>query len=264
MMHKAINTQLVYIIFAGIILFPGRLAAQENYQDLLNQLLKKYVTNGWVDYKGFKQDARLPKVIELMSAVNPDALKSDDEKLAFWINAYNIWTIKIICDNYPVKSINDLHTGGLIIGQVLGATVWDKKLVKINGKEMTLNNIEHDIIRKEFKEPRIHFALVCAAVSCPPLRSEAFEAARLDKQLHDQGVVFFTEKNKNSFDAGKKVAVLSKIMDWYESDFGKDDAAVLLYIANFLDKPVAAAIRQDVKNWDVKYSSYDWSLNEKK
>lgn len=262
MRYTAKMTMTIIAALILIITAAPLASAQNSYRQTLDALLKQHVKNGLVDYKAIKKDTRLSTVIEQMSKTNINSFASADEELAFWINAYNIWTIKIICDNYPVKSINDLHTGGLIIGQVLGATVWDKKLVRINNKDMTLNNIEHDIIRKKFNEPRIHFALVCAAISCPQLRSEAFTADRLDEQLNDQGFRFFAEKGKNRFSIKDKTAVISKILDWYESDFGKNEAEVLLYISRFLDKETAAEIKKNPKQWSVDYSSYDWTLNE--
>ncbi len=165
---------LLSVIFISII------SAQYNYsQDsvsvkIYDNLLHKYVVNGLVDYENLAKDKDLEKYIDALSKFDPTRLTNKNDKLAFWINAYNAYTLKVIVDNYPISSINELHSGGRIIAHVFKTTVWDKDFVVINNKKMTLNNIEHDIIRPKFKDPRIHFALVCAAVSCSPLRNEAY------------------------------------------------------------------------------------------
>jgi len=127
---------------------------------------------------------------------------------------------------------------------------------------MSLNHIEHNMVRKQFGDSRIHFALVCAAKSCPPLRSEAYEGYKLDRQLDDQGKVFFSEQEKNYFELDQRIAHLSKILDWYEKDFGRNKKDVLLYITRFLTDELAADIRAYSKEWKVKYTDYDWSLND--
>lgn len=239
-----------------------RPSADNPSHQLFTEILRDYVHEGRVNYRELRNDNRLAVYLEQLAAANPEAIADNNTQLAFWINAYNAYTLKVICDNYPVKSINDLHTGGLIVGTVLKKTIWDKELAIINGKKLTLNQIEHEIIRRRFKEPRIHFALVCAAKSCPPLRSEAFEGERLDEQLDDQGRIFFSQPDKNFFDAEKKVARLSKILDWYEEDFGKNDVEVLQYVSRFLPEKVAVSIQADPKKWKIEYTDYDWSLNE--
>jgi hypothetical protein len=228
----------------------------------LTELLSDHVRDGRVFYAALCHDDRLEPYLAALSAVDPARLPDEQHRLAFWINAYNAFTLKIICDNFPVKSINDLHFGGLVVGTVLNKTIWDKKFIVINNEKLSLNNIEHDIIRKQFNDARIHFALVCAAKSCPPLRSEAFEPDMLDEQLNDQGLVFFADRDKNWFDADKKVAHLSKIMDWYGGDFGPSKAEVLKSIAPLLPAEVAATIAADPDGWRVSYLDYDWSLND--
>jgi len=225
-------------------------------------LLAEHVKEGHVDYKGLQKDARLDAYLQQLQETNPDTIGDDKDRLAFWLNVYNAFTLKLIVDNYPIKSINELHFGGLYIGTLLKKTVWHKVFIEINGKALSLNNIEHDIIRKNFREPRIHFALVCASVSCPPLRSEAFEGYKLDAQLHDQAVRFFSDLTKNHFDLEDKVAYLSPILDWYERDFGGDDVAVLRFVATFLPAPLAQAILAEPEAWNVKHTKYDWGLNE--
>jgi hypothetical protein len=232
---------------------------------LFTDLLREYVTDGSVNYRGLCEEGgvgRLETYISQLAATDPETIIDDDERLAFWINAYNAYTLKIICDNYPVKSINDLHFGGLYIGTVLNKTAWDKQFVILGGETYSLNDVEHKIIRPRFEDARAHFALVCAAVSCPPLRPEAYTGDRLDEQLDDQGRIFFAEPNKNHFDREKKIAYLSKILDWYEGDFGEDDEALLLAITPYLPDDLAGDIRANPGAWDIKHTDYDWSLNE--
>ncbi len=246
-----------------IIISVAGLHAQENHR-LFTEILKSYVNNGLVNYTALKTDKRLNEYVDFLYGTNPDTISNKKDKLAFWINAYNAFTLKVIADHYPIESINELHSGGRILSHVLGTTVWHKDIFKINGKPVSLNNIEHDIIRKKFKEPRIHFALVCAAVSCPPLRSEAYEGYKLDDQLDDQARKFFNDKTKNIFDRKKHLAKLSKIMDWYESDFGNSDEDVLKFIAKYLPDEIAKNIKQQPGEWEIDYLDYDWALNDSK
>ncbi|MBI3189339.1 MAG: DUF547 domain-containing protein [Ignavibacteriales bacterium] len=234
---------------------------QAESHKLFTAILKDYVSDGWVNYKSLCMDNRMEQYLQQLADANPDTITSENARLAFWINAYNAYTLKVICDNYPVKSINDLHWGGLIIGTVLKKTIWDKDFVIINHKKTTLNSIEHEIIRTKFKEPRAHFALVCASKSCPPLRSEAYEAEKLDEQLNDQAKKFLADRTRNYFDVRRKNARISKIFSWFSEDFGKDDLSILLFSARFLPDDIAHAIKQEPDKWDIDYTDYDWSLN---
>jgi len=229
---------------------------------LFTDILKAHVVDGHVDYANLCEDERLGQYLAALSATDPDALPDDATKHAFWINAYNAFTLQAICSEYPVSSINELHFGGRIIGHVLKKTVWDQKFIVINGDELSLNDIEHNIVRPRFGDYRSHFALVCAAKSCPPLRSEAFEGFLLDAQLDDQGRVFFADEGKNRFDQAKRIAYLSKILDWYKDDFASNDGALLLAVADFLPDALAADIRRNRGDWKVRHTDYDWSLND--
>ncbi|MDH3214960.1 MAG: DUF547 domain-containing protein [Candidatus Krumholzibacteria bacterium] len=234
----------------------------KSVHELFTEVVRDFVTDGKVDYPRLCQDERLQAYISQLAATDPDTIDDDRARLAFWINAYNAYTLKVICDNYPVKSINDLHFGGLVVGTVTKKTVWDRKFVVVGGAEMSLNHVEHEIVRPIFKDPRAHYALVCASESCPALRTEAFEGDRLDEQLDDQARVFFGDETKNRFDVEKKIAYLSKILDWYSDDFGDSDGEILLAIAPYVPVHVAESIRANPGAWDVKHTKYDWSLNE--
>jgi hypothetical protein len=235
---------------------------REEAHGLFTEILQDYVFNGKVDYRNLHNDKRLDEYLAQLAAANPDTIADLDSRLAFWINAYNAYTLKIICDNYPLKSINDLHFGGLYIGVLLRKTVWDKKIAMINGEEISLNHIEHNIIRPTFGDPRAHFALVCASKSCPPLRSEAYEGYKLNEQLDEQGRIFFNETDNNYFELNTRTAHLSKILNWYEKDFGGNSEEVLQYVAQFLPEELARDIYAFSKEWKVEYTDYDWGLNE--
>src|SRR6266852_5927302 len=226
-MNKAHMRTSIWWAMCMMLLLTNKQAHAESH-NLFTAILADYVDNGWVNYKMLCRDKRLEQYIRQLAETNPDTIASDKARLAFWINAYNAYTLKIICDNYPVKSINDLHWGGLIIGTVLKKTVWDKDIVVVNHQKITLNTVEHGLIRPTFKEPRAHFALVCASKSCPPLRSEAYEAEKLDRQLDDQVRKFVNDPEKNWYDVSRNEAHISKIFSWFSGDFGKDDASILL------------------------------------
>ena len=244
-----------------LIVWPVAAHATDSYE-LLTAVLRGYVRAGKVQYAPLCKDGRLKDSIAQLAGTNPDTLPDQNAKLAFWINAYNAYTIQAICGRYPIKSINDLHGGGLVLGSIMNTTVWDRDFVVINNKKMTLNHIEHKIVRPLFHDPRAHFALVCASKSCPALRFEAFEGNRLDEQLNDQGMLFFADPYRNRFDVPEKKATLSKILDWYSKDFGPDRKTVLLFVARFLPDDLAASIRSEPEAWKISYLDYDWSLNE--
>ena len=234
----------------------------QDAHELFTDVLRSHVQDGVVNYGALCNDQRLNAYIEHLESTNPADFRDRAQRLAFWINAYNAFTLKIVCENYPIQSINDLHWGGLYVGLVLKTTVWDRKFIRIGGRRLSLNDIEHKIIRPVFGDPRIHFALVCAATSCPPLRAEAFEASKLDEQLDDQGRIFLSETAKNRFDLTSKTAHLSKILDWYGDDFGKNDAQLLTYIARFLPAEISKQVLSNPAAWDIKHTDYDWGLND--
>ena len=229
---------------------------------IFTNLLQKHVQNGLVNYSRLCSDPKLNEYINQLSETNPDNIRDRNDLLAFWINAYNAFTLKVICDNYPLKSINDLHFGGLVIGTVLKKTVWDKNFIEIDKKKYSLNKIEHEIIRKKFNDPRAHFALVCASLGCPSLLNEAFVGDKLDEQLEQQGNQFLQDSNKNIFDTDKKLARISKIFDWFKNDFGNNKKERLLYLSRFLPEEIAIEIRLNPEQWKVKHTKYNWNLNE--
>ncbi len=203
--------------------------------------LKKHVKpNGDVNYSAINADESELKVY-LNQFVKKPPKKSwrKNEKLAYWINAYNAFTIKLIVDNYPLKSIKDIEAP------------WDKKFIPIDGKLISLNHIEHEILRK-MNEPRIHFAINCASVSCPKLLNEAFEADQLNNQLTKVTKSFINNSKKNSLTKGE--VKISKIFKWFKNDFEKNGTLIDL-LNRYSDITIDA-------NAKIGYLDYDWNLNK--
>lgn len=214
-------------------------------------LLKKHVNNeGWVNYEGFIRDSvKFNKYISLLSANHPNKANwSKEERLAYWINAYNAYTIDLIIRNYPVESIKDIKDG---IGFV--NSVWDIKFINIEGEEYDLNNLEHSIIRPKFNDPRIHAAVVCASRSCPKLLNEAFVAERLDEQLNQRMTDFINDPKRNNIVSANK-AELSKIFNWYKGDFTKKGSLI-----EFINQYTETKIDQDA---EITWLDYGWDLNK--
>ena len=227
-------------------------AAEPVSHALFDQLAKKYVdAKGLVNYKGFKKDeTELKKYLDVLAKNPPTDTWSQNEQMAYWINAYNANTIQLILDHYPVKSIKDI---GSRIKIPFVNTPWDIKFIKVGDETYDLNRIEHGTLRKKFDDRRIHFALVCAARSCPRLRNEAYTAAKLDAQLDDQGSDFLNNPAKNSITSKK--ASLSKYFDWYKGDW-KDSGKSVEYWVN---KYAKTKINKDT---EISYLEYNWALNE--
>ncbi|HKI79936.1 MAG TPA: DUF547 domain-containing protein [Ignavibacteriaceae bacterium] len=259
MLKISIIKSLIIVAVLGLICNnPGY--SQNN--NLFNSLLRDFVKNGKVNYAGMKDDKRLDKYIASIENTDPDKLSTGDSKFAFWINVYNAFTLKLVCTNYPIKSISDLNSGGKLIDKLPGKTVWDKKFISINKKDYSLNDIENNILRKKFDEPRVHFALVCASVSCPLLMQEAFSGEKLNSQLDQQARLFLNDTTKNSFNLNSRIAYISQIFNWFRKDFGKNDIEILNYISQFLPDDTAKDIIENAQKWTIKYKNYDWRLNK--
>lgn len=209
--------------------------------DNFNSLLRKHVSStGVVNYQGFKKDEnKLDAYLLTMEKTNIEKSWSRNKKLAFWINAYNANTIKLILKNYPVKSIMDLNNG----------KPWDVKWIKIDQRTLSLNNIENDIIRPQFKEPRIHFAVNCAAKSCPPLLNKAWTEGNLNSNFERQTKAFINNPKYNTITSSK--VEVSKIFDWYGKDFGD--------LTTYLNKYSSTKIGQGTS---INFRTYDWNLNK--
>lgn len=236
--------QFAALLLAGI-LFVGPLSAQTETEQpdhsAWDSLLQKHVSAaGKVNYKGFKADqAALDAYCQDLSAHAPQEAWSRQEKMAFWINAYNAFTVQLVVTHFPIGSIRDLDKG----------KTWDVRRIEIGGKKYSLNQIENDILRPKFKDARIHFALNCAAKSCPPLANQAFTAQNLNKLLDKRTRQFINNKKYNDFATDK--AKISMIFNWYAADFGDVKA--------FLNKYLSSKITETT---GIEYLDYDWRLND--
>lgn len=232
--------------------FSSRAQSKPTHESL-DGLLKKYVSKeGNVNYKGFIKDTIALNQYLSMLSKNPPNEKtwSKEEQMAYWINAYNAFTIKLITKYYPIKSIKDI---GSSIQIPFVNTPWDIKFITIGKEKMDLNNIEHGKLRKLFDDPRIHMALVCASKSCPILLNEAYDPKRLDEQLNKQAKAFLADPFRNKISADKPQ--LSMIFKWYSMDFNKNGGSV----RDFVNRYSPIKIKPDAK---ISHIDYDWGLNE--
>ncbi|MCF6157847.1 MAG: DUF547 domain-containing protein [wastewater metagenome] len=228
-------------------------AAEEDPGDSYDRVLKRYVSEeGMVDYKALKGDKEFQRYIEYLFATDPDTLPSDKHRLAFWINAYNAFVLKGVLEEYPIESVLDV---GWIPHSFF---IWKK--FKTQEGNITLRKIENKILREGFDEPRIHFAISCASMSCPKLRREAYRAEELDRQLDDQAVYFINNKKKNYLDRKNKTLYLSSVFEWYKEDFVEKGEKIQDYVIQYLNPEDAEFIRNNKA--DVEYLEYDWGLND--
>lgn len=212
--------------------------------DIFDALLRKHVnSSGNVNYGAFKKDkAKLVEYLEVLKNNPPESSWSKNKEMAYWINLYNAFTIHSIVEKYPVSSVMDLE----------GGKVWDKKKIVIAGKSLTLNNIEKDKLLKRFKEPRVHFAVNCAAGSCPPLLNKAWTEDNVQRYYAKQAKAFINNSSYNSISA--KSLEVSQIFNWYASDFGGSDQ-ILSYFQKYSDTEIK-------KNAKITFKEYDWKLNK--
>jgi hypothetical protein len=221
---------------------PGGVDFDIHNHHTWDQVLKKMVTEkGEVDYQGIMNDRKeLDQYLTELAAHPVEDTWSRSQKLAYWINAYNAFTVVLIVNNYPVNSIRDIDRP------------WEKKFISLGGESYSLNQIEHDIIRPKFKEPRIHFAVVCAAVSCPKLLNKAYLPETLDQQLDDQTRYFINQSGKNLI--SKDRVELSQLFKWYGKDF-RQTGSIIEYLNQYSEVQIDARAK-------MSFAKYDWSLNE--
>jgi len=230
------------------------------------RVLKTMVYSDRVDYSTLKaKRSGLDSAVAQFASVTPEALglMTRDEQMAFWINAYNAITLRSVIDAYPVKSIKDIDG------------VWDKKRWVVGGRKVTLNEIEHSILRPEFKDPRVHFAINCASVGCPPLADHPYAGSRLNDQLDSAAAGFVNNPARNHIDAASGVIRTSELFQWFGEDFvpgyGNDkfpylspvEAAILQFMLRYADEERTAVLTSG-KHWKFEYPPYDWQLNDYK
>ena len=228
-------------LFFLLLLITFSIYSQKNNHQKWNDLLQKHVSeNGNVDYKGFKkEEAALQSYLDLLSKNLPQKSWTKNATLAYWINAYNAFTVKLILDNYPIKSIKKIDSP------------WDAAFINLGNKKYSLGQIEHKILRK-MNEPRIHFAINCASFSCPNLLNEAYTEKNLNNQLDAAAKSFINDKTKNTITANS--IEISSIFDWFTADFKKKGTLI-----DFLNKYSSLKINSKAK---ISYKEYNWNLNE--
>lgn len=220
--------------------------------ELWDALVKKHVrADGLVDYKNFVRDsAQLNRYLKVLESAHPnDRNWSRAEQMAYWINAYNAYTIQLIVRNYPVASIKDIKKGVAFVN-----SVWDIKFIQIQGFTYDLNNIEHNILRPLFKDARIHAAVNCASYSCPKLLNEAFTADKLESQLDAAMRGFVNDPLRNRITPEK--AEISEIFKWFKGDFEREGS-----LRDFLNKYSNMKLTEKT---NISHIDYNWALNEAK
>jgi hypothetical protein len=224
------------------------------------RLVRRYVSGGLVDYAALKRDGRpaLDPYLRSLESVERAELEAwpRSDQLAFWINAYNAYTVKLVLDHHPLRSIRSI---GFLPG-----SAFKRKFIPLEraaGRKLSLDDIEHRILRARFQEPRIHFAIVCASRSCPVLRDEAYRGGDLDAQLDGAARAFLRDPARNRYDPASRTLSLSSIFEWFRGDFESAAGTLPAFVARYADEGTAEALRRGgVK---IEFLDYDWSLNER-
>jgi len=244
--------RVLYFIISGLVVYGNQsIRAQTIPIDhkLFDEVLAKFVdTLGRVDYAGLKKNpSNLNRYLELLSANPPASNWPREDQLAYWINVYNAFTLSLVVKHYPVESIKNIRPGIPFIN-----SVWDIRFIKIGNETFDLNNIEHRILRKQFEEPRIHFAINCASFSCPRLLNEAYTGKKLESQLTKAARFFLSDTTKNIITVN--YLSLSKIFDWFGGDFKKKGSLI-----DFLNLYAPLKISDKA---NINYLEYRWTLNK--
>jgi len=215
---------------------------------VFDEMLRTHVRDGVVDYPGMQKDDRLPTYLAQLDRVDPNEFATKNERLAFWINAYNAFAIKGILDHYsPVSYVGRYR---YFIGRDY----------RVGGATINLYDLERQVLIKQFQEPLIHFAIVCASTSCPKLQTWVYDPDQLEHQLDRVARDFINDPTRNRFDRAQKVASLSMIFKWFDDDFSRAAGSVMAYITRYVNDPelVQDLMRSDYR---IEYLDYDWTLN---
>jgi hypothetical protein len=244
-------------VIASILIFMGLClpAAASGFDpSKFDQVLKTYVDDkGLVDYNGIAKDPAFRAYMESLETAQPETL-SHDGQLAFWINAYNAVTIDKVIKWKPKKSVRETFVPGVWTSTQFFTT----RDNIVAGKRLSQDDIENDILRKQFKDPRIHFAIVCASSSCPPLPRFAYSAENVQTQLQEETRKYLNSARGTRIDSADNTLYLSKLFDWYKGDFESKSGSVLNFIKPYLDEKTLAFLNSGPK---IAYLDYDWALN---
>ena len=252
--------QVVFLALLAVLVAPVAAAAPPDYK-VWGELLSKYYDPAkGMNYKALKANDKkaMDDLRHQMATVDVLALSRPDQ-LAYWINLYNINVVGLVADHYPISSIKDLSTDPFI-----KLNVFKKDSVQTKKGAISLNDVENDKIRDGFKDPRIHFAINCAAKSCPPIRTEPFEGARISDQLDDQVRKFLNGPNGARLEKnGVQVVVhVTKIMDWFSADFQKWSGGQIAFLKRFVSGDKRNQMDASGNQIDLKFDDYDWKLND--
>ena len=215
---------------------------------VLSDMFQTSVHDGQVDYPALQSDQRFAEYLAQLDRVNPSALRSESDRLAFWINTYNVCAIQGILDGYSPEPYIGWYR------------FFKTRTYRIGGARLNLSDLEHEILRKQFRDPRFHFAIVCASSSCPKLVSSAYEGGQLNRQLDQAARAFINDPSRNRFDRREKIAYLSRIFDWFEEDFASSAGSVPQFVAQYVHE--AEVVRDLAAGvYRIMYLEYDWRLN---
>jgi len=235
-------------------------AEPPDYTPWQNLLSKHYDPAKGMSYKGLKEHdkAALDQLRQKLAAVDVNSLPKADQ-LAYWINLYNITTVATVVEHYPVDSIRDISTD-----PITRLNVFKKPAAKTKAGTLSLNDIENDKIRTGFKDPRIHFAINCAAKSCPPIRTEPYVGARINEQLDDQARRFLTGPHgvRLEKDGGELDVHVTKILDWFKDDFETWGGGRIAFVRKFLPADKQKQLDAAKGKTDLEFDDYDWALND--
>jgi hypothetical protein len=206
-----------------------------------------------VDYAALRGDPLYAKALADLASTDPEALPGQADRFAFWINAYNLLAIRTVADHWPVAGIRDL--GGVF------SPIWKKPAGVVGGRTLSLDEIEHGILRPRFRDPRVHFAIVCASVSCPDLRAEPYRGARLSEQLDEAARIFLANPAKGlRLDEGSRTLAVSSIFRWFAEDFAAA-GGILAFVRARAEPPLASRLA-GFRDADLAWIDYDWSVND--
>jgi hypothetical protein len=253
-MNRWIGAVFLLVILVGCSATPRTfqpadpIAPDQVSHQAWDRIVRAHVRDGQVDYPGVQADNRFDGYVRMLNRIDPTKLPARQHQLAFWINAYNAFAVKGIVDRYSPMTLWGRYR--YFIGRDY----------QVGGTTINLYDLERHVLIEQFHEPLMHFAIVCASTSCPKLQPWAYQPDQLDRQLDDVSRAFINDPTRNRFDRTQKVAFLSMIFKWFESDFAGAAGSVSAYIARYVDDPdLAKELVQP--GYRIEYLDYDWSLN---
>jgi hypothetical protein len=255
--RKALLVALVFVTASGLVgcstvprsFSPEQPIAANDFSHVaFAEALRLHVREGWINYGGIAGDQRFSEYLRQLDRVDPNSLFSHKHRLAFWINAYNAFAIKGILDGYSPMTLFGRYRYFIARGY------------RVGGERINLYDLEQKVLIPDFREPRIHFAIVCASRSCPKLQSWVYSADKLDQQLEESARGFVNDPTRNQFDRQRKLARLSMIFHWFRADFEAHSGSLINYVKQYVADPDLAHELEAIP-YKVEFMEYDWRLN---